>query len=1095
MRVLQLHTSNRLELLARRLSDDLAAATGDPFASRHVLCQSNALGRWLKHRFCARHGVVLLLETELPAAWLWRTAAEELGQQPGYDPLSRERMQWLINEELANSSSFWSAPGVAELTQYLHNDDTGLRRWQLAGRIADVFDRYQYYRPQLIREWSGTRTGSAGGGDSSDHGLESTWQTELWRRLLRRTSWHRVALRDAFVATLEEGRALDRLPSRLDLFAINSLPPLLLEAFLALGRHLPVHLWLLSPTEQYWADLVTRREFARRSIEDPELVTYWQKGNPLLTQWGPQAQVLQDLLINHEEYLSDVGERFDEPTRDSLLGNVQADIFDAVVAAKEDPAPATIPNEGPLPSIQVHVCHGPMRECQVLHDTLLHCLNADPALQPEDILVLVPEISRYAPYIEAVFRQSATEGQPSLPFNISDVVVADEHPVIQALLDMLDLPDSRFSRSDVMSLVNIPEVRKHFGLAEEDPAALAELFDELRVYWGLDSADKQRFGLPQIDENTWHQAFRRVMAGFALDGEELYGDIAPLPALAASEAQSAASFFDLLDTLRRWSRALSEPASAGQWSLRLREMVDSVFGSDPDEEGRLDHIRETLDELAEAGADSRAELELPVVRYWLRERLSAEAARGHFFSGGVTFCAMRPLRGVPFKIICLLGMQDRAFPRRRTAIEFDLMAEHWRRGDPAPVLEDRYLFLETVLAARQKLIISYTGRHERTNEALEPSVLVSELMEYLDSSYLIEGQKPGKVLEQVHPLQPFGRGNFTAEGNRSFDRWWLGTARAIVTHEAPQPIPGWPDLVVELPEGSETTVSPGALGSFFRNPIRRFMQQRLRVHEPREVELVEEEPFDLGGLELWQIRKAMLDQALRDEGAEPAAVLRARGLLPHGTPGLHTVSNIEQEISAITQHLPQPPPLHRTPIDVELEVVPPSGNSWRIVGRLHRCYADTGLLELSPSKYCAVDVLSLWIEHLCACAAGSAPGGESLFVARDKACRLAPVADGEALELLAGLVSVFEAGQVSPLPFSRKASSAWIEKWSKSGDEAAALKSARSAWRSRPGYPGDGGDFYVQLLLRGREWEPDEAFAAVAKAVLEPMQQHMEALS
>lgn len=1083
--MMHLHTGNRLETLADALIDAEQTAELPPLAPRTLICESPGLWRWLRQRFCLRTGIACLLDTRLPAGWLWAQARRSLELPPGDDPLDRTHLHWRVFAVLEPGNAFWSDDATRPLATYLADDHDSLKRWQLSGRIADVFDRYQYYRPNLIRDWNAGRESTADG-----------WQARLWRHLTDGLDNHRIALMDRFLAELAGGR-VPHLPPRLDLFAIHNPAPLLLEAFVAIARHIPVHLWLLSPTPEYWADLESPREAARRRRESPtpDDLTLWnsESGNPLLTQWGRQGQALQDLLLDEGIPLQEDDSHFREPDGNSLLHRLQADIFRAV----DEPAPPEpLDAEPDPPSIQFHVCHGPLREVQVLHDTLLHLLNADPDLQPEDILVLVPEISRYAPAIEATF--GVARGSNALPFNLSDVVRSEEHPLIRAFLDLLQLPESRFTRAELLSLLRIPELRRRFGLDADDIGELADLFERLRICWGLDGKQKTALGLPAIDDNTWHQGFQRAMAGYATGSDALFDTeppIAPLERLTAKSVQPLARLLDLLDTLRRWAGELQAPALPAAWAERLNRLLDALF-LPQDEEGRLAHIRQTLGELARAET-GEAVVSLAVIRHWLTGELGEDREQGRLYSGGITFCGMKPLRGVPFRVICLLGMQETAFPRRRRDTEFDRMRNNWRHGDPDPVLEDRYLFLETLLACRERLIISYTGRDARSNEPLQPSVVVQELLDHLDARYRLGSEPPSKALTRIHPLQPFGPANFRPPMTNSasglhlgpgFNSHWLAMARAIVEHRPAERRSGWPAASLPQPEQEDHRITPQELARFFKDPVKQFVQTRLRVFKPEDAALVEEEPFDLDHLEKWTIRDLLLDNWLQGGNAQEGRHrVRAHGLLPHGAAGEKLLDAIEAEIKDMaaraTKHDIEPP-LRKRPLDIDLPLTV-DGQRWHLSGRLELCHEDHGLLHISASKYKPRNLLTLWIEHLCHHATGHEPA-RSLFIGQDKNALFHPLDDNVAREHLATLIAWLQKGMKRPLPLPPRSTDAFAT--------SNKLKNTESTWKTNQNSTGYEDDFFIRLALRHHRWQPDcdEKFVEAATTIFQPMMDNLK---
>ncbi len=1087
--MLHIHHSNRLENLANKLLSSYSDNNTHPFTPRIIITESPSLTRWLKYQFCQHDGISCLLETPMPAEWLWKQARSLLNLPAESDPLTRERMQWLIHAVLADNTVLSQAHDNAQVTFYLSKDDTGLKRWQLAGRIADCFDRYQFYRPELIEKWS--------------NGEDKQWQAILWREISKNVETNRVALMHRFLEKLEHISEPDSLPERLDLFSIHNLPPLLLNAYVAIAKHIPVKIWLLAPTEQYWADLKTPREKAKKRLSDPKNIVYWEEeGNPLLTQWGKQGQVFQDLLLEMSTPESEETVFFKhskDRLQNSILGNLQTDIYNAV---EEDEVQKKSIHEKALTSIQIHICHSAMRECQVLHDTLMHCLKDNPELEPEDILVMVPEISRYAPYIEAVFGRVPGKDEKQLAFNLSDIVLADEHPLINAFLSLLELPESRFTRTDVLSLLDLPEVRCNFGLYPEDCAKLTQIFDDLRIYWGLDGEDKQqRFNLPAIEDNTWQYGFNRIMSGFSLGSENIYSGIAPKTGVTSQDAEPAARFFDLLDTLRKWAKKLKDiNATATVWAETLNCLLLDIFGAGKDEDDRLSQIRKLLGELEETGRSHAATLKRTVIYDWLSKILSTRTDRSHFYSGGVTFCGMQPLRGVPFKVICLTGMQDQAFPRRHKNIEFDLMAKKWIHGDPDPALEDRYLFLETLLAARERLIISYTGRNNRNNEPLQPSVVVQELIDYMDEHYTINNESPSNKLTRVHSLQVFGRGNFSNSTHRSFDDWWLAIAKTILIHEVATVKNDWP--VIALPDEQEPQrqTSPILLSRFFKHPVRHFIQQQLHIYEPGDIEVVEDEPFDLDNLEQWQVLNQLLEYWQQDETDGSDRMIMACGILPHGSLGNKILTDKKaecREIIATLEAIPDiQPPLKKRPVDINLKLAI-NGKAWQLAGRLQYAYEDIGLVQISASKYELYKVMPLWIEHLCLHASKHPQAGTSRFICKDATMQLQAIDAKNALEHLKVLLEVYETGRSTPLPFMPKSSSKYVETWVESEDKEKAIRAAKRTWNNRQqnSYSGENEDFFVTLILREHEWEPDEGFANYALRILEPLKNCLEPLA
>lgn len=1056
---LHLISSNRVERLQQALSLQLQEVPPpSPFHAEQIIVPGMAMARWLNLRLAQTLGIAAHIEYRLPAHWVWETMRGVLPEVPDRDPLDREMATWRLFAALPEQMH---RPECAPLRRYLEDDEDGVKRWQLAGRIADVFDRYQFYRPDWIRDWSAG--GSAGAG--RDH----PWQPLLWRALTEDLHGaHRVALIDRLPQALPG--AAGALPERLSLFALSSLPPLFVNVFRELAGHTEVLFFQHSPTDQYWADLVSEKQAARQRLDDRDQALYTDTGDELLVSWGRQGQAFQDLLLASDLLDNGPMEIYQSPGGGRLLHQLQHRIYEAGAT------PEALTHDD---SLSVHICHSPMRECQVLHDHLLNELERDATLKPEDILVMIPEVSRYAPYIEAVFRSDESGNRPFIPWNLSDITLADERPLLRTFLQLLALPDSRLHWSEVMSLLEVPEVAARFGLSADDVDSLAGALDEARARWGLDADHRHAMGLPPHPQNTWQHALDRLMAAHALgpardDGGVSGGDPMLWQDVAAASVRTDPSslgrFAQLLDRLRDWRGQLTGDHDAIGWQQRINALVEQFFRVAPDEDDPLQPVRDALATLVEATGTQP--LSGAVVRLWLEQQLGSSTQRGRYFSGGVTFCGMRPMRSMPFRIICLLGMDEAVFPRRDRPAEFDGMADGWRPGDPGKGDEDRYLMLETLLSARDQLYISYVGRSLQSNEPRQPSTLVQELIDHVASA--VPEEEAGKVAGTVHPMQPFSPDNYRISGPASHDRFWYSVAQSLPAALARrEDTARWPAEPLPLPEALTGTVELAALRRFLRNPVGTFFNDRLKIRFDEEEENEDVEPFDMSGLQSWQLRRRMIDRELEGHSL-PRDVLVAEGVLPHGRIADVVLDSARERIVPMLGNISEY--AGRTSETAHITVALPDGTL--VTGQVSAWYPGLGHLCATPSRFKGQQLLLMWLDHLALCAAGRLGSDESslLVSGDDKAQRLPFVEQEKALLELEALVQLYSEGLRRPLPVTRYGSYAMARKQS-GGEAEKGLYAAAACWNPDSDWnrDSDATDIYLQAVVHSGGCPPHEA--------------------
>jgi exodeoxyribonuclease V gamma subunit len=1023
--MLQIHHSNRLEVLLDHLLEVLATPLADPLAPERIVVQHPGMGRWLAQELALRTGIAANLEFPLPARFFWELLGHWFEQVPdrseGWD---RKRLAWRLFACLPDQVS---GPDFSGPARYLASEPRELKTYQLARRVADLFDQYLVYRPDLVLAWEA--------GERPEFGPDARWQARLWRELAAGIgSPHRATLFARLEQALAEGtQPYASLPERILIFGLSALAPVYGRILARVAERLPAHLFVLSPSQEYWADLVDEARRARIRALDlnrgaPDRAALLDVGNPLLASWGRGGMALQDLLLDlggdgAADGLSD----YREPDTDSLLGLIQSDLLHLHDRRRPHPADRT-PLDPADGSIQVHACHGPHRELQVLHDRLLRLFEELPGLRPRDVIVMAPDIDRYAPHIEAVFGEHSSP--TPIPCAIADRRLSADQPLLTAVAALLGLPDSRLGAAEVMGWLEVPAIARRFGLDARALARVRTWVAETGVRWGLDSAMRRDLELPGEDANTWAFGLRRLFLGYALpplppSEGALYGEVLPYPDLEGPEAEALGGLQAYIDTLARWRRELPRPRPAADWAVDLGRLLSDLLDPDEEEETLLQPLREALEGLS---ADAQAAgfdepLGLDILRTEVAECLDGTAAAQRFLTGRVTFCNMVPMRSIPARVLCLLGLNGTDFPRDQRPPAFDLMAAKPRRGDRSRRDDDRHLFLESLLSARERLHLSYVGNDERDNAVRVPSVLLEELLAYIQGSFwFADGTELMARLVVRHPLQPFSRRYFDGSDTRlySYREDWCRAARA-------QPEEGSDRFVAApLPSagpsgdtGGLETLDLDDLIRFLRSPAQWFLTRTLGLRGPDEADTLEEtEPFAQDRLQAWQMKQRLLELAGTGREGEWGPVLRGAGILPHGPAGDLT---LEQAGMAVGRFRARLAPYLADPLEpLELDL-PIAG--LRLTGWLSGL-TGTGLVAYRLGRARAEDQLALWVRHLALNLAG--PVGvppRSVLVTEEETIALAPVADAEGR--LAELVAFFRQGQTEPLPLFPKTSLAY----------------------------------------------------------------------
>jgi len=1072
------HTSNRMERLADRLADILRRPLPDPLQPELVVVQSRGMQRWISMEIARRNGIGANLHFPFPNALLEMLVEQVPPDRPRTLCLDPETMTFrilMLLPDLLQRAEF------AVLERYLENDRDGRKRYRLARRIARLYDQYLIYRPDWIFRWES-------GGEATDD--DERWQGELWRRLVSRGDFdHRAALQRRLLTSLADTSPESSiLPPRIGVFGISYLPPFHLQLLAGISHLTDIHFFLFNPCRQYWGDIVSETEAQRlqqraektlgKAVDPRDL--HMERGHALLASLGGLGR---DFLAMVGETDARIEEDFEEIAVRDCLSGIQSGILNLDSTADQPPEPQPAAGD---PSIQIHSCHSPMREIEVLHDRLLAMFEEMPDLQPKDVLVMTPEIDLYTPYIHAVFG-SQIEDSRRIPYRIADQSLRRESRTVEAFFELLRMRNSRFGATDVLGLLESVEIRQRFELTERDMDRIERWVRDLNIRWGIDAEERRERGLPGFTENTWQAGIERMLLGLALPGRgrRMFAGILPYDGIEGESNRSLGLFLDFLQALFSWRRRLAGPRTPVQWQQDLLALLEAFFRVDETSEPDLQAIRDALEMLGamEQQAGHRLPLPVEVAEAFLEETLQQSRRLSGFISGGVTFCALLPMRSIPFPVVALVGMNHDSFPREDRPPAFDRMARRPRRGDRSRRTDDRYLFLEALLSARRRFYISYVGQSIQDNSEIPPAVPVSELIDVMRN----DCRRGADAAALKHPLQAFSPRYFNPQQTQLFS---YAQENCVAIREGRRKPSPFFDSPLAEPAEELCRIDLEELCRFFSNPCRFLVRRRLGIRLDDPDTLPEDrENFRLDPLDRYRLGNAITRDRLEGIDTETVYQLRkADGLLPPGNVGRFHFGEIQAQAAALADK-----------VATAAGSAPGAMREWSgsfsgvaVSGRLQGLHAN-GRLQFRFARLRASDLLSAWIRHLVLGLVPDRPcPAVTLLIGNDGARRFHAPLDPE--EHLGALLAIYRQGLCRPLPFFPDLSLDCVEQIHDRGrDPQTALRRARKRWAGNPYQRGVADDPYYGLCFRHTDPIGDD-FLQSAERIFGPLRRHVETL-
>ena len=1080
---LLVHRAVRADRLADVLGDVLSRPLDDPFAQEIVSVPTRGVERWLAQRLSHRLGVSLSSSVRgsghgsvradgicagvsfpSPRRLFASITAAALGADPDVDPWHPDRTTWpllaVIDASRGQSWArlLWSYLGdragtrLADISSTEQPSPTDLgrgessdasldpvrsgRRWGTARHLAELFARYADSRPTMVEHW-------AGGRDLDSQGRqlppEFSWQAELWRRLHAELGGPDPVARLAeAVERLHDESVPVPVPSRISLFGATRIDAGHLAVLHALATHRDVHLWLPHPSPALWSavaeHLATGPAPVLARAEDP---TAALARHPLLASLGRDARELQ-LMLSTRDVTDELVPEASGRHPGTLLERLQRDI-----AANRALAPA---ETRPLldeadRSVQVHATHGPDRQVEVLREVLVGLLADDATLEPRDIVVMCPDIERFAPIISAAFGLTDLDTVAEHPGHRLRVRLADRslrqlNPLLSVLSSLLALVDARISASELLDLCAMPAVARRFAFSEDDVQRLAQLVRQSGVRWGLDAADRRRFGMDAFGQNTWAAGLDRMLLGVAMDedGQHFIGTALPLDDVDSSDVDLVGRLAELVDRVHHWCRQFAGRHTLTDWVQRCRAAIAGMADVPPNDAWQVSHAHAALGRLLDPADQARPDtrLGLAEIRTVLAEAFRGRATRANFRTGTLTMCTMLPMRSVPHRVVCLLGVDDGVFPRRTRPDGDDISALRELVGDRDTRSEDRQLLLDAVMAAEQHLVVIYSGADARTGALCPPAVPIGELLDALDAAgQTVDGRPVSEHITIRHRLQPFDPDNFTSAGVAatgvavtgpfSFDTIALRGAEAGRRPRRPSTSPYAPGLLPPLQSGDPIGVSD--LTRFFSHPARQLLRTRAGLGSGFVApELSDQLAVALDGLEAWDIGERLLRLHLR--GADLAAAAAAewrRGTLPPRALGERELGQIVDRVRLVADaargHLLGEPQNR----DVEVEL-----DGRLVVGTVGPVHEHT-LVTVSYSTLSAKQRLTAWLCLLALSADHPAVPWRAVTLGRRGMAAVGPVDGGWARLVLADLVDLYLTGLREVIPFSPRTSAEYAQ--------------------------------------------------------------------
>lgn len=1083
-----LYTSNRIEHLSVQLIQTVSLDPLPPMTQETVVIPSGGMERYISFAFADSQKICANFHFPFPNAFIHYIFQRILSKTSTRSHFNPDLLTWKIMELLP---SFLSRKHFKQLNYYLHNDINNIKLYQLSTQIADLFDRYTIYRPDMMQRWE----------KNASNIEDELWQSELWHSITQSIDENnRITLRDLLNKAIinNSNKIQETLPKRISLFGISYLPKFHLDILTILSKITEIHLFALNPCKHFWDDIVSIKQITKKKqtdIGENSLFTsqHYETGNNLLASLGIHGKeffnVIHSIECNEENAFFDNEQKTILEQIQSDILNLQTNTTKRIISKTDN-------------SIQIHLCHSPLREMEILQNNLLSLFKQHPQLTPNDIVIISPDIDLYIPFIETVFNNPSQHSQ-YMPYSIADKTSMNHSSIIRDFFNLLDLASNRYKASSVLEVLESEFIRNKYGFTEEDLFKIKTWINETQIRWGIDEKFREKINMPDTKENTWQAGLDRLFLGSALHSKsyETFNSILPYDSIDSNDLLLLGKLSSFLESVFSHQADLEKPKPLKEWAKKLISILDQFFNNPIIRNQALDSLYTAVTDLSEQQTltNYTAPLALSVIRSRLESTLSQKKFGQGFMTGGITFCTMLPMRSIPFKVLCLVGMNDTTFPRKSPRLSFDLIASNPRIGDRHIKNEDRYCFLESLISARQILYISYIGKNIKDNTIIPPSVIIAELCDHIASSFQTPDSSQKSIVSYIsthHRLMAFNKEYFSTSTHKELFSYskenYVAVDALLNTNQAtPEPFITTPLPQPDNDEFDYSVISIPQLCEFFTHPTKYFLKHRMGITPAQSGTTVRDtEPFSIAGLEKYLLEQSLVNTLIKTKTLpEASPFTRVTGLLPHGTSGLCTYNQIKSDISLFINSIDiiNINTKNKTYRDVQISI-----GDFTISGRIEIITKDF-LIQYRYAQIKLKDRLRIWINHLILNSINEIDIPKaSLLIGKgnnnqSKCIEYIPIPNAK--EILNNMLLIFIQGHTKPLPLYPETSFAFFKSTQSDHTIEKSLSLAKEKWNGSPFTIGESQDPFYRI-------HPSDSinfnidFQNLAATVFAPMLKH-----
>lgn len=953
--MINIYQSNKIDILIDFI---LKTKKKKLFEKKIIIVQNKDIAEWFQIKIAEKTGISANFSFQQPIEFLINLFNNK--NSPNIKQHAKEtQISWFILKIILDSLN---KNEFKMLKNYIDKEKKIEKINKLSEHISKLFKEYLMYKPEWINIWEENKKIK----NLNNHQI---WQKKIWILLineLKKNNFNKFYIPQILkkITNLKNIFYNKKIPKKIIIYGINYFPIFYFKIINKIQKYINIDIIHLNLFKNLKLNYFNKINLNNKKNKNTPLNI--KNNNKNITKFFFEKTIKKNTLIFLKlKKINKITNLFKNFKKNSLLNNLKQEILNfkknekinyKIKPPKKNSKKIKI-NKSDI-SLTFHSCNTKQTEIEVLYDYLLNLIKKDNKITPKDIIVMAPNISLYTSYINGVF--GSIPKKKRLPFQILDQNLINNNSTINAFIYLIKINKKKITTEKIFKLLEISELSEKFCIKNNQINLLKKWIHESGIRLNINNFNESK-NKKYMMQNTWSYGLNRIILGHIMNNKhETWNNILPYNQQEILSFKLIEKFLEFIKLIKKWNKILTKKKKITEWIPICKKLLNNFFCFNIKNQLILIFIIKKWKEMLNDGEKTKIKNKIPISVIYdkIKKYFKKKNENEKFFSNNINFCSINKKRNIPFKIICLIGMNHSFYSNNE--LEFNLIKKN--KNEKNIKYQNQYFFLENLILASNFYYISYIKNNIYDNYEKYPYIITEEIINYINHKFYIKKNNISNTKKNIRDIKKhiIKKHQYTFIKKNIF---YLNKNKKYYTKEEKQKKKKYL-CITPIKQNKKKTniIKLNELLFFYKNPIKYFFNKKLKTNfSINNRKILNKEIFELDKLDQLKFNKILLKLIIKKKTKKQIIKLfMSTGLFPIRNFGK---IYIEEQIKNITPLTKKIKKILKKKINKSFSL---KFNKTIIKGRLIKINSNS-IIRYKPSILTINDGFSLWIEHLIFC--------------------------------------------------------------------------------------------------------------------------------